>query len=109
MASFLQAPQQWRQSRQRALASLYIAMWRMDAMRANGHFQSEPGFEYVYGLRWMEKGFHTAFLPDVYSIHLGKPLNTAVRKDLDRMYAGYGLRHSVNTTASAYDLNGAIR
>ena len=90
--------------------TLHSSMWRMDAMRANGHFQSESGFEYVYGLRWMEKGFRTAFLPDVYSIHLGKPLNAAVRnEDLDGMHAGYGLRHSLNTTASAYDLNGAIR
>jgi hypothetical protein len=25
--------------------TLHSGMWRMDAMRANGHFQSEPGFE----------------------------------------------------------------
>ena len=82
----------------------------MEAMRANGPFQLEPGFEHVYGLRWMEKGFKTAFLPDVYSVHLGKPVNGAVKDDvLDAMYAGYGLRHTANATVSAYDLNGAIR
>jgi len=90
--------------------SLHSGMWRMDAMRANGAFQSESGFEFAYGLRWMEKGFRTAFLPDVYSVHLGKPVNGAIRnEDLDGMYQGYGLKHSVNATVSAYDLNGAIR
>lgn len=90
--------------------SLHSGVWRMAAMRANGPFQLEPGFEYVYGLRWMEKGFKTAFLPGVYSVHLGKPVNGAVKDDaLDAMYAGYGLRHTANGTVSAYDLNGAIR
>jgi hypothetical protein len=90
--------------------SLHSGMWRMDAMRANGAFQPESGFEFAYGLRWMEKGFRTAFLPDVYSVHLGKPVNGAVRnEDLDSMYQGYGLKHTVNATVSAYDLNGAIR
>ena len=90
--------------------SLHSGVWRMAAMRTNGLFQLESGFEYVYGLRWMEKGFKTAFLPDVYSIHLGKPVNGAVEAGtLDAMYAAYGLRHTVNGTVSAYDLNGAIR
>ena len=90
--------------------SLHSGVWRMAAMRANGPFQLESGFEYVYGLRWMEKGFVTAFLPDVYSVHLGKPVNGAVKDDaLDAMYTGYGLRHTANGTVSAYDLNGAIR
>ena len=33
--------------------SLHSGVWRMAAMRANGPFQLESGFEYVYGLRWM--------------------------------------------------------
>ena len=90
--------------------SLHSGVWRMAAMRTNGPFQLESGFEYVYGLRWMEKGFKTAFFPGVYSVHLGKPVNGAVKDDaLDAMYAGYGLRHTANGTVSAYDLNGAIR
>jgi hypothetical protein len=90
--------------------SLHSGVWRMAAMRANGDFRLRSGFEYDYGIRWMEKGFKTAFLPDVYSIHLGKPVNGGVETDdLDAMYAKHGLRHTVNGTASAYDLNGAIR
>lgn len=90
--------------------SLHSGVWRMSAMRANGQFQLKPGFEYMYGLLWMEKGFKTAFLPDVYCVHLGKPVNGAVKDaDLDAMYEGYGLQHTVNGTASAYDLNGTIR
>lgn len=90
--------------------SLHSGVWRMSAMRANGLFQDKPGFEYEYGLRWMEKGFKTAFLPGVFCVHLGKPVNGAVQDaDLDAMFSGYGLRHTVNGTASAYDLNGTIR
>ena len=75
-----------------------------------GNFSTDSGFEFEYGLRWMKAGYRTAFLPDVYSVHLGKPVNGATsNKDLDSMYARYGLRHTVNTTASAYDLSGSIR
>ena len=82
----------------------------MSAMRAIGDLKTSPGFEFDYGVRWMEHGFKTAFLPDIYSVHLGKPVNGATPdKELDEMYQAYGLRHSVNTTTSAYDLNGAIR
>ena len=85
-------------------------MWRLAAMREVGNFSTNPGFEFDYGLRWVRAGYRTAFLPVVYSVHLGKPVNDATsNQDLDAMYAGYGLRHSVHMTASAYDLSGSVR
>jgi hypothetical protein len=84
--------------------SLHSGVWRMVATRSNGPlpFQLEPGFENVYGLRWMEKGFKTTFLPGVYSVHLRKPVNGAVKDEaLDTMYAGYGLGRWVRVTRCA--------
>jgi len=91
--------------------SLNSGVWKLKALRDVGPFEKRDGFEFFYGFRWMEKGYVTAFFPGKYSIHLGKPLpNSAISSEvLDTMYAGQGLRHSVARTASAYDLNGAIR
>ena len=91
--------------------SLNSGMWKLKALKDVGPFEKRDGFEFFYGLRWMEKGYVTAFFPGKYSIHLGKPLaNSAISSEvLDAMYAGQGLRHTVAHTASAYDLNGVIR
>jgi GT2 family glycosyltransferase len=91
--------------------SLNSGMWKLKALKDVGPFEKRDGFEFFYGLRWMEKGYVTAFFPGKYSIHLGKPLpNSAISSEvLDAMFAGQGLRHSVAHTASAYDLNGVIR
>ena len=91
--------------------SLNSGVWKLKALKDVGPFERRDGFEFFYGLRWMEKGYVTAFFPGKYSIHLGKPLpNSAISSEvLDAMYAGQGLRHSVAHTASAYDLNGVIR
>ena len=67
-------------------------MWRVAAMRAVGDFRTEPGFEFDYGMRWMEHGYKTAFLPDVYAV-----------------YHRHGLRHTFQAATSAYDLNGSTR
>lgn len=91
--------------------SLNSGIWKLKALKDVGNFERRDGFEFFYGLRWMKKGYVTAFFPGKYSMHLGKPLpNSAISADvLDSMYAGQGLKHSVANTASAYDLNGAIR
>jgi hypothetical protein len=90
--------------------SLRNGIWRMSAMRAMGPFTLGPSFEHSHGLRWMEHGFQTAFLPQVYSVHLGKTSSKGFQGDtLDAMYSKYGLRHSHNASTSAYDLNGTIR
>ena len=90
--------------------SLNSGVWRLDAIRSVGAFEDRQGFEFHYGVRYMTAGFRTAFLPGQYSIHLGKPLQNMITDDqLNAMFAGQGLRHAINMTASAYDLNGVIR
>ena len=91
--------------------SLNSGVWKLKALKDVGPFEKRDGFEFLYGLRWMKKGYVTAFFPGKYSIHLGKALpNSAISAEvLDSMYAGQGLKHSVAKTASAYDLNGVIR
>ena len=91
--------------------SLNSGVWKLKALKDVGLFEKRDGFEFFYGLRWMKQGYITAFFPGKYCIHLGKPLpNSAISSEvLDAMYARQGLRHSVAETASAYDLNGAIR
>jgi len=91
--------------------SLNSGIWKLKALKNVGFFEKREGFEFFYGLRWMKRGYVTAFFPGKYSIHLGKPLpNSAISADvLDAMYAGQGLRHTIARTASAYDLNGVIR
>ena len=79
-------------------------------MRAVGDFRTEPGFEFDYGMRWMEHGYKTAFLPDGYAVHLGKPSpNEMPEHALEDMYHRHGLRHTFQAATSAYDLNGSTR
>jgi hypothetical protein len=91
--------------------SLNSGVWRLAALRNVGHFEARGAFSFFYGLRYMRRGYVTAFIPGRYSIHLGKPLRgSRLGSDvLDAMYSRHGLRHSVNATASAYDLNHVIR
>ena len=91
--------------------SLNSGVWRLAALRDVGLFETRDAFEFFHGLRYMQRGYVTAFFPGRYSIHLGKPLpGSRLGSDvLDAMYSQHGLRHSVNATASAYDLNRVIR
>ena len=85
-------------------------MWRLDAVRAVGKFVEGHEFEKDYARRWIGHGYKTAFLPDVYSIHLGRYVNNGMtEQDHNEMYRTHGLRHLFNATTSAYDLNDAIR
>jgi hypothetical protein len=90
--------------------SLRNGFWRMSAVRSVGKFDLGPSFEHAYGLRWMQHGFTTAFLPHVYSVHLGKPTFKGFQGEMvDAMCAKYGLLRSHDASTSAYDLNGTIR
>lgn len=91
--------------------SLNSGVWRLAAMRDVGRFEAKKAFEFFYGLRYMARGWVTAFLPGRYSIHMGKALpGSRIGQDiLAAMYERHGLALNVADAVSAYELNAVIR
>ena len=91
--------------------SLRPGVWRLSVFKELGRFEEVKGHamsEYRYALRYAEKGYKTAFLPDVYAFHLA-PLEKTRQKaggDVLKMYNTLGLKIADDeaTISSAYTL-----
>ena len=63
--------------------TLTPAITRVESLKTIGQFEEEPGFERVFGLKWVNAGWTTAYHPSGFCTHIGQG-------------------------QSAYDLNGSV-
>jgi len=83
-------------------------VWNLSAIRSVGQFENLEGsgvFEYAFAKRYVQQGYKSAFLPGVYSIHLGALKSKSIPvHEVEKMYQRYGLDHSSKSAKSAYSL-----
>lgn len=82
-------------------------------MNKLGAISAGDNFEQVHGLKYVDKGWKTAFLPSVNAIHLACTTRwiQAERPHIaEETYVRHGISlKALGTTASAYDLTGTFR
>ena len=93
--------------------SLRPGVWRLSALREVGHIEDVPNFEFVHALKYYNHGYRTAFLPDLYAIHMA-PLKVTIGyvgdKEINEMYVHHGLDDiKIESMQNAYSLAGTDR
>jgi glycosyltransferase involved in cell wall biosynthesis len=90
--------------------SLNNGVWRLTAIREVGEFKEEQDFEFRYAVRYAERGYKTAFLPDINCLHLGKP-RRGVLKSNPSLHTEMLQRHAIRigSVDTAYTLNNSTR
>lgn len=93
--------------------ALRPGVWSMSHMNKLGAIQAGENFEQVHGLKYVDKGWKTAFLPNVNAIHLAIQATwiQAERPHIaEETYVRHGISlEALGSTASAYDLTGTSR
>jgi len=91
--------------------SLIDGVWNLAAIKDVGFVDEEDNFEFKYAVRYSQKGYKTAFLPDINCIHLGRPREGVFKKNPEH-FAEMRKRHNIRLDAptdSAYNLNNTVR
>lgn len=91
--------------------SLNNGVWNLRAIADVGLINDCENFEFNYAVKFSEKGYKTAFLPEVNCIHLGKPRRGILQENPDlakNMLKRHGISLTGNTE-SAYTLNETTR
>ena len=86
--------------------SLNNGIWNLKAIRDVGLFDEQDNFEFNYAVKFSEKGYRTAFFPEINCIHLGKPRRGILRENPD-LFEDMIKRHNIKleNNESAYVLN----
>lgn len=93
--------------------ALRPGVWSMSHLKKLGPLSAGNRFEHAHGLKFVEQGFKTAFLPNVNAIHLAVQatwIKTELPHIIEETYAKHGISvAALGESKSAYDLTGTFR